>query len=135
MADFLPEIHIIFFIEVQCLSVNAKTLSSVVTFTKLKYVAIVRTLTTDGSALMFVYDCYMCQQSKLVHRFILPSISTIMSSYVGTVIIDLDKIENDRVAVANSAIRHPIPQTQCTSGLQSAILTSGSWLTTCRVRH
>jgi hypothetical protein len=45
-----------------------------------------------------------------------------MSGSVGSVTIDLDKVENVRVAVGISAICHSIPEIQSTSGLQSAIL-------------
>ena len=37
--------------------------------------------------------------------------------------------ENVEVAVVISLISHSIPKIQCTSGLQSAILNSGSYLT------
>jgi hypothetical protein len=48
------------------MTVNAETLFAVVTVRKLISVAIVRTLTTDDSALMFADDYDMCQQNKLL---------------------------------------------------------------------
>jgi hypothetical protein len=46
------------------MTVNAETLFTVVTVRKLISVAIVRKLTTDDSALMFVDDYDMCKQSN-----------------------------------------------------------------------
>jgi hypothetical protein len=48
------------------MTVCTDALSAVVTVRKLISVAIVRTLTTDDSALMFVDDYDMCQQSKFL---------------------------------------------------------------------
>jgi hypothetical protein len=44
------------------------------------------------------------------------------SGYVGRVTIDSGMVKNAGAAVGISVIRHSIPELQCTSGLQSAIL-------------
>jgi hypothetical protein len=46
--------------------------------------------------------------------------------YVGSVTIDLDKVENVRIAVGNSAICHSIPEIYSTSSLVSSILNFAS---------
>ena len=49
-----------------------------------------------------------------------------MPDKVGSVTIDSDMVENVGVAVGISVISHSILEIQCTSGLTSAILNSGS---------
>jgi hypothetical protein len=122
LVDCEPEVHCISVMEVHCISVNAESLFAVVTVTKLISVAIVRTLTTDDSAVMFVYDYDIynsLNKTTCVYIFI-------MAGNVGSVTIDLDKVENVRVAVGNSAICNSIPEIYSISGLVFAILNSAS---------
>jgi hypothetical protein len=60
---------------------------------------------------------------------ILNCASRLTSDNVGSVTIDLGMVENAGVAVGISVICHSIPEIQCTSGLQSAILNCASRLT------
>ena len=53
------------------------------------------------------------------------------SGNVGNVTIDLGTVENVGLAVGISMICHSVPEIQCTYGLQSAILNSGSRLVFC----
>jgi hypothetical protein len=71
MADCKPEVH--------CISVNTESLFAVVTVRKLISVAIVRTLTTDDSAVMFVYDYDTCQESKLLYRLMFSLVKLLVS--------------------------------------------------------
>jgi hypothetical protein len=67
--------------EVHGISVNAESLFAVVIVTKLISVAVVRTLTTDDSALIFVYDSDMRQQSKILYRFRIALIKLLVSKF------------------------------------------------------
>ena len=49
-----------------------------------------------------------------------------ISDNVRNIIIESGMLENVGIDVSISSISHPVPKMQCTSGLPSSVLTSGS---------
>ena len=66
---------------------------------------------------------------------ILNSVCRPTSDKVGGITVDSGLVENVGLAVGISMICHSVPEIQCTSGLQSAILNSGSRLFFCSFSH
>ena len=57
---------------------------------------------------------------------VLTSGGTAISDNVRNIVTESGMLDNVGIAVRISLISHPVPKMQCTSGLPSSVLTSGS---------